>query len=113
MRYIKQAVTFLVILAPCLVASEIVWDAYLPGQIYNCSDCNLFGVLMPGSWVHGNYVTVSKINTYGSMSQPDSIKEGWSLEKLWFLWFSVFFASVAISVSLTVGIFYRRKEISS
>jgi len=31
------------------------------------------------------------------MSQPDSIKEGWSLGKLWLLWLSLVAASVAVS----------------
>ena len=112
MRYTNQVVIFLAIFTTCLVVSDVVWDAYLPGRIYNCTDFNT-GFLMPGNWVHGNYVIVPKINPHDSMSQPDSIEQGWNLEKLWLLWVLFIFVSAAISASFTFPFFHRRKKITS
>src|ERR1039457_2202371 len=100
MRSTNQFVTFLTALPVCLLLSGIIWQIYLPGRVYNCTDDNLIGFLTPGYWVHGNYVTVSEINLHDSMSQPDSIKEGWSVGKVWLLWWSFVAVSVAISGSL-------------
>jgi len=65
--------------------------------------------LHPGDWVHGDYVTVPKINPNDSMSMPDSIKQGWSVPKLWLLWWSFVAASVAVSASLA-SLFFLEKR---
>lgn len=112
-KSITKIATFLIMLLVCLILSGIIWQILLPGKVYNCTDDNLFGFLRPGDWIHGSYVTVPKIDPSDSMSKPDSIKEGWSVGKLWFAWCAFIVASVAISTSLTFLIFYRQKSNAS
>src|SRR5215472_3507039 len=99
-------ITFFTLLLGCVFICTIVWDASFPGKIYNCTDFMFLDFLHPGSWVHDPYVTVPEINPHDSMSMPDSIKEGWSIPKLWLLWGSFIAASVAMSASLTSLIFW-------
>jgi hypothetical protein len=108
-RLLGGTAIFLITLLVCLVGSGTIWQIFLPEKIYNCTDDNLFGFLRPGDWIHGDYVTVSKINPSDPMDKPDSIKEGWSVGKLWFAWFAFIVASVAISASLTFLTFRSRK----
>jgi hypothetical protein len=69
--------------------------------------------LGPGNWVHdfGNtHVTfVHQIVTGRSMEEPDTILEGWSVPKLWCLWWSFVFASLVVSSLLTMLIWRSRK----
>jgi len=109
-RLLAKIATFLITLLVCLILSGIIWQILLPGKVYNCTDDNIFGFLWPGDWIHGNYVTVPKIDPSDSMSKPDSIKEGWSVPKLWLLWWAFVFASAAISTSLTFLLFRSRKS---
>src|SRR5271170_3737184 len=105
--------TFLVLLSGCTIFCTVVWDKYNDDKLYNCTDAIGFDFLHPGDWVHGNYITVPKINPSDPMDKPDSIKEGWSVPKLWLLWWSFVAASVVFSASLTFLIFRHRKSTSS
>jgi hypothetical protein len=107
-RLIAKVATFLMMLLVCFILSGIVWQILLPEKVYNCTDDNFFGFLRPGDWIHGAYVTVPKIDPSDSMSKPDSIKEGWSVAKLWCVWLLFIFASVAASASVTFLIFRSR-----
>jgi hypothetical protein len=104
----RVAVFFMMSLA-CTFSCEAIWDNFLAGKIYNCTDDNLGGFLMPGDWVH-NPVTVSKVTPDSNMSDSDTIKQGWSIPKLWFLWWLFVAASVAISFSFPLLIFRSRKS---
>lgn len=109
-RLMAKVATFLITLLVCLILSVTVWQVYFPQNIYNCTDDNMLGFLRPGDWVHGNYVTVHKVVPSLSMSEPDTIKEGWSVGKLWFAWYSFILASAAISGSFTFLFFRSRKS---
>jgi hypothetical protein len=104
----KVAVFFMMLLA-CTISCEAIWDNFLAGNIYNCTDDNLGGFLRPGDWVQ-NPVTVPKVVLDSVMSNPDTIKQGWSIPKLWFLWWLFVAASVAISLSFPLLIFRSRKS---
>jgi len=96
---------FVILLLGCTTICTIAWDNFVAGQLYNCTDSVPYDFLRPGDWVHSfdgkPVVVVSKINPRDSMEKPDSIKEGWSIPKLWLLWWSFVVASIAISASLT------------
>jgi hypothetical protein len=109
-RLAAKAATFLVALLGCTVICILVWGDLVAGKLYNCTDSVPFDFLNPGDWVHGNYVTVPIINPSDPMDKPDSIKEGWSIPKLWFLWWAFVFASIAFSASLTYLTFRSRKS---
>jgi hypothetical protein len=112
-RLLAKAATFLVALLFCTALCTFVWDNLVVGKLFNCTDSLPFNFLNPGDWVHGNYVTVPEINPSDPMDKPDSIKEGWSIPKLWLLWWAFVFASTVISVSLTFLIFHCRKPNAS
>lgn len=96
--------TFLLLLSACTIFSTIIWGKYVDGKFYNCTDSIPFDFLHPGDWTHSHdgvpVAVVPKINPSDSMDKPDSIKEGWSIKKLWFLWWA--FAAVSVLISSTL-----------
>jgi len=61
------------------------WDAFVNGKIYYCTDGGTFDFLLGGGdWVH-NPESVARV-VPRSMSEPDEIKNGWSITGLWYLW---------------------------
>ena len=110
MKVFSQIIVCSITPIVCLTLSAIIWQFCLPEKIYNCTDDNLFGFFRPGNWVHGDYITVLKIDPSDSMSKPDSIKQGWSVGKLWFVWWTFIVASLVISVSL-LFLFFRPEKL--
>ena len=108
-----RAVIFLVLLVACIIGCTFIWDSSVDGKIYNCTDSIPFGFLHPGDWVHAHdglpVAIVPKINPTDPMNKPDTIKEGWSIPKLWVLWGAFVFTSVAISAPLAFLSFRCRK----
>ena len=107
-RFTGRCATFLMILLGCTILCTIFWDKFIADKLYNCTDAIGFDFLHPGDWVHGNYAAVPQIVTGRSMSEPDTIKAGWSVFKLWCLWWSLVAVSVAVSGSAACLI-WRRK----
>jgi hypothetical protein len=106
-RLMAKIGVFLVVLLACIILSEIIWDNFFAGTIYNCTDDNLGGFLRPGDWVH-NPVTVSQVKLDSDMSHPDIIKQGWSISKLWILWWSFAVACLVVS-ALSASLIWRKK----
>src|ERR1700761_6810183 len=84
------------------IAATIVWNTYVDGQLYHCTDEVGLDFIFPGNWVHGDYIYVPDVMVSRTMSDPDTIKIGWSFAKLWGLWFC--FAAVAVTISLFVTV---------
>jgi hypothetical protein len=103
-------VIFIVLLLGSTIFCTFVWDKFIADKLYNCTDEVGLDFLQPGNWIHGNYITVSQIVTGRSMSEPDTIKQGWSIPKLWLLWLAFVFVSVAVSASLSFLTFRSRKS---
>ena len=85
------------------IICTIVWQVFVTDRLYNCTDPGWLDFLFPGNWVHvhnNQPVAVVPVITGGSMSDPDTIKQGWSVARLWYVWFSFVFVSVLISVVL-------------
>jgi hypothetical protein len=101
-RFAKFAVKFFAIMFFLTMACTWAWDSFLFGQVYNCTDAVGFDYLHPGDWVHSweehPVVVVSKIVPPHDMSDPDTIKEGWSVAKLWCIWILLFVSSFIVSV---------------
>ena len=95
---LKFGSVFLVMTMLC----AFVWEKYVDGKIYDCSD-PLYGYLTPDGWVGNNHwpvVVVEQIVPSSSMGDPDTIKEGWSVTRLWCLWSSFFAVSLIVSFLL-------------
>ncbi len=79
------------------------WDACLNGKVYYCTDGGSLDYLFVGDgWVHAHdghpIVIVPKIVPSADMSDPDTIKQGWSVAGLWCVWILFFSTSLAVSV---------------
>ena len=70
-------------------------------KLYNCTDATFLDFLQPGNWVH-HPVPVPQITVGRSMSEPDTIKQGWSIAGLWCLW--AVFVGVSILASWVFAI---------
>jgi hypothetical protein len=101
----KRAAKFVIVLLAMTVACTIAWEMFVNGTLYNCTDPGFLDFLSPGDWVHFDHgvVYVPHIVNGRSMSDPDTIKEGWSVTGLWVLWYSF------VAISLFVSVLLARK----
>lgn len=77
---IRFAGAFLV----CTVVSTNVWDCFVAGSIYHCTDSLFIEFLTPGEWAH--------------LHEGDTLRTGWSITGLWWLWAAFVFLSLIISL---------------
>ena len=76
------------------------WEIFIKNHLYNCTDHLPLDYLQPGQWVH-HPVAVQHVGVARSMSEPDTIKKGWSVPGLWLLW--CFFVGGSVIVSLLLA----------
>jgi len=97
-----SAVVFVVSLVGTTIACAIIWEVFIHPNVYDCTDPGFIDYLTPGDWVHeagGRPVAVVRDVVHArSMSEPDTIKQGWSIVRLWHLWYALVSASVLISL---------------
>lgn len=93
--YVLRTTTFVVVLGCCVAGSTILWEHFVNGLLYNCTDGTRFDFFFPGDWVH-NPVLAEEIVTNRTMSEPDLIKSGWTVTRLWLLWCAFAAGSVSI-----------------
>jgi hypothetical protein len=74
-----------------------IWGGVIDDHLYHCTDAVGLDYFQPGNWVHGRIEYVKKIDVHRSMSEPDTIKDGWNVPGLWCLWLGLFGASLAVS----------------
>ena len=84
-------------LRPLTVVATVAWDVFVADHVYHCTDSVPFGYLSPGDWVHGAVEQVDRIGQHTAMAEPDTIKTGWTVARLWELWLSFVLFSVAVS----------------
>jgi hypothetical protein len=81
-----------------------VWDAFVNGKLYYCTDGGTMDFILVGDWVH-HPESVARI-VPRSMDQPDEIKAGWSITGLWCLW-GAFVGGSAVISALFAGTVWR------
>jgi hypothetical protein len=101
-RKLKTILKFAIVMFAMAIVSEIIWDEFVAQNLYDCTDSLPFGYFSPGHWVHFYHgvVYVPHVTHDHSMSDPDSLKQGWSVTGLWCLWFLLFAISTVISCVL-------------
>ena len=107
-RFMSQIITvvakFVFMMVVMTIFCTFIWDICLNGRVYCCTDGGAFDYWNPGDWVHAHdgspVVVVDKIVAPHDMSDPDSIKSGWSEERLWDTWLAFLAGSVAVSIWL-------------
>jgi hypothetical protein len=97
---LKFSFAFVIMTIICAVA----WETFVDDRLYHCVDGGPIDYLTPGDWVHDHngdpIQTVDVVHAVGDMSGPDTLKTGWTVARLWYLWFSFVGVSVAISAAL-------------
>src|SRR5580698_3574741 len=85
------------------IINTIVWVC-VADNLYDCTDGGIPGYWSPGDWVHSfdnhSVVSVPRIVHGRDMSEPDTIKEGWSTARLLCLWLVFFDVSLLVSFFL-------------
>lgn len=85
------------------VANVYAWKWCVAGRVYHAP--HLLGLsvgyLEPGQWVRGDVRVVAALDTTQSLKQGDQILQGWSVPRLWMLWWAFFAASVIASAILS------------
>jgi hypothetical protein len=87
-EFIIRASKFVAVLLLCAIASTLIWERFVAGTIYHCTDPGFLEFLSPGDWAHIRY--------------GDTLRAGWSMTGLWWLWYSFVIGSVIVSLTLAV-----------
>ena len=95
-EFIIRASKFVAALLLCTIASTLVWERFVAGTLYDCTDPGFLEFLSPGDWAHIRY--------------GDTLRTGWSMTSLWWLWYS--FVIVSAVISLAVALLPRRFQSS-
>jgi hypothetical protein len=116
-RIVTGAVKFVVSMIVMTVVCEWAWETYVTGKIY-CDSDEDFGYLTPGGWVSnwdGQHpiAVVHQIPAVRQMGDPDDIIEGWSISKLWCLWFSFVAVSLVVSIVLARVPWIPRRQLET
>ena len=96
MRTFFSIFVFLATLIMMAIAGTLGWELLIKNHLYNCTDDFPLDFLQPGNWVH-HPDTVTHVSGGRSMSEPDQIKQGWTITGLWALWLAIVLGSLAIS----------------
>ena len=103
-RKLKSAAKFAIVMIAMTIVCAIVWQEVVAEHLYDCTDSVPGDFLRPGDWVHSfaghSIVSVQNVVHGRSMSEPDAIKQGWSMTGLWLLWLSFVAISAVVSVLL-------------
>src|SRR3954466_14307482 len=87
-HFIIRVSKFVAALLVCTIASTFIWECFVAGTLYHCSDPGFLEFLSPGDWAHIQY--------------GDTLRARWSMTGLWCLWYSFVIASVIVSFTLAV-----------
>jgi hypothetical protein len=91
----------LVVMFVMTILCTVIWSYCVTDVLYNCTDAVGFDYLRPGDWVHEfaglQVVTVDHVDPNRSMSEPDTIRAGWTVGRLWLLWLGFLGASLLTS----------------
>jgi hypothetical protein len=107
---------FLLVFVSVTMINTAVWEKCVAANLYDCVDEAIPGYWEPGFWVHpydGHLVrTVPQVTHDHSMSDPDTIKQGWTISRLLALW-SAFFSASHIASLAVARLPWTRREWSN
>jgi hypothetical protein len=108
---LKSVTKFVIVMFLMMIVCTIVWQ-FVGDRLYDCTDDGFLGFWRPGDWVHFDHgVVYVPVIVHGrSMSDPDTIKAGWSMTGLWCLWFSFVAVSLVISIVVARVPWMRRSQ---
>jgi hypothetical protein len=101
----NTAAKFVTALIVTTIGCTIIWQEFVNEGLYDYTDAFGFDYLQPGNWVHNlpdnPVATVHQVIHHRPMSEPDTIKEGWTVTRLWHLWFAFLTVSIVVSALLS------------
>jgi hypothetical protein len=118
-RLFKSIAKFVIVMFVMTIVCTVVWQEVVAEYLYDNTDENMMGFIHPfylDGWigqVNFPVVAVQHVVHGRSMSDPDEIKEGWSISKLWCLWFSFVAVSLVISVMLARVPWIPRRQLET
>jgi hypothetical protein len=109
---LKFAAKFVLVIFVMAIVCTFQWGV-VADSLYDCTDAVGLDYLRPGDWIHGSFDSVPVVVHGRSMSEPDTIRQGWNLTGLWGLWIS--FVVVSLFVSILAACFpwltkHRREQ---
>lgn len=99
-RAVKNVAKFLTSLVVMTIVCTAAWEV-VNERLYDCTDSIGFDYWQPGNWVHREVAVVQQVIHHRSMSERDTLKDGWSVAELWRLWYSFVGSSVVASIVIT------------
>ena len=99
-RPLLSLTKFVISLALMAMVCSLAWDGLVNGRLYDRTGGGSLDFWMVDHWVH-HPVTVAHVVTGRALGEPDTIKAGWHVTGLWYLWFS--FVAFSFIISFVVG----------
>ena len=82
------------------IVCTVLWEFVADG-LYDCTNDGGPDYLLLGNWIHKPIKVVNRVVHHRSMSEPDTIKEGWNVIGLTGLWLCFPAVSLIVSVLLS------------
>lgn len=100
---LKHLLKFVAVFTTLTLVMAIAWDVYFPRKIYYCTDHVGLDYLHPSDWVHGEVEYVDEVAALVTrdMGHPDILLRGWTMDRLWMVWISMFGFSLVVSAILS------------
>jgi hypothetical protein len=98
---LKVMAKFGLVLLAMTVACTIAWECFVNNRLYNCTDPGFLDYLTPGDWTH-HPVTVQHVLDHRPMNEHDTIKAGWTITGLRYLWYAFLLVSVVVSAYVAI-----------
>ena len=100
---VRRLAKFLIAVFAMTIVCTVIWQEFVTDVLYNCTDGIWLDFLFPGNWVHFYHgvIYVPHIVVGRSMSEPDAIRTGWNMARLWILWWT--FVGVSLFISWMLG----------
>jgi hypothetical protein len=102
-RVLNTIIKFFLSMVLMTFVCAFVWEKFVDGSIYDNRDSIGLGYLSTDDWNGSDpwpVVVVKNVVSDRAMSEPDEIKEGWSVASLAGLWFLFFGTSLGLSLLL-------------
>ena len=113
-KILVSVALFCIALFATTIVCTILWDDCLNGTVYVCSDGGGWEYLIPDWATIGNgsfpVIVVPRIQALNSMSDPDELKEGWTVARLWTVWYSFLGGSLLVSLLVASLPWWRRSK---
>jgi hypothetical protein len=97
-----SAAIFVFAMIAATIGYTYLWDYQVAGRVYVCTDSGSMDyIIMDWASINNGHwpaIVVKQIHQNVTMNDPDEIIEGWSVPRLWALWYSLLASSILLSI---------------